>query len=300
MTQLSIPLFLTLALSLAVWGRSECAPIERNKIISELKANLFSCKEKLVGECSYTECLGQIADYPQPILVTVPQEVLSLRLHFHGHHLKMAETLPYEQGLSSMTKAFGIQGSLCQSSELTVFPGSTGKNETYKNYFEPIDPATGRPIKGEFYQKFFTHLHTVLGNHVKEAPLHLSGHSGGGKYVGGALQAGIKTSKVSLFDGIYSDVTKKTLVDWQLKTSGELMSVTVKGMSPDNYTSAIRGELGIGSEVKPKSETISGINYQVYKMGAFTHYSRNTGAVSGLQAHFDVVSNLWPFSTQSR
>ena len=300
MTQLSTPLFLTLLLSLAVWGRSECSSIERNKIISELKANLFTCKDKLAGECSYTECQGQIGDYPQPILITVPQEMLSLRLHFHGHHLKKPETLPYEQGLSSMTKAFGIQRSLCQSSELTVFPGSTGKNATYKDYFEPIDPATGKPIKGEFYQKFFSHLHTVLGNHLKEAPLHLSGHSGGGKYVGGALKEGIKTSKVSLFDGIYSDVTKKSLVDWQLKTGGELMSVTVKGMSPENYTATIRGELGIGTEVKPKIETISGVNYEVYKKGNFTHYSRYSGAVSDLQAHFDVVTNLWPTRSQSR
>ena len=139
-----------------------------------------------------------------------------------------------------------------------------------------------------------------MGNHLKESPLHLSGHSGGGKYVAGALEKGIKTSKVSVFDGIYSDTTKSTLVDWHKKTGGALMTVTVKGMSPETYSATMRTELGIRKEEQPIIETISGVQYQVYKKGSFNHYSRYAGPVSSLQAHFDVVTNTWPLTIQPR
>ena len=264
-------------LSVAI-GHAVCDESTSEEVIKSVKLQGFTCTKQKLTTCSYTECTGTMGSYPKPVLITIPDNVESVRLHFHGHILGLAHTKPYEGSLSSMTKAFGIQESLCKSSEVTVFPQSTGANTTYKEFFKDNNS----------YTTFFTEMHSALGNNLKDSPLHLSGHSGGGKYVAGALNAGITTSKVSIFDGIYSATTKDSLRNWYNKKEGQLTIATVRGMDPDKFATELRGE--VGSTFATSKSTIKGTEYNVYKSDRFTHYSRGSGA----NAHFDAVTEIWP------
>lgn len=270
-------LFLILILSISI-GNAVCDEDTAEEVVKSVKLNGFVCTQQKLEGCSYTECSGTVGNYPKPVMITIPQTVNSMRLHFHGHILGLPATKPYEGDLSSMTMAFGIQNSLCTSSDVTIFPQSTGANATYKEFFK----------ESNSYTKFLSDIQTTLGNNLKDSPLHLSGHSGGGKYVAGALNAGIGTSKVSIFDGIYSATTKDALRNWYNKGEGKLTLATVKGMDPDKFATQLRGD--VAAEFKTTKSTIKGTDYNVHKTDRFVHYSRGSGA----NAHFDTVTEIWP------
>jgi hypothetical protein len=259
-----------------------CAESSSAEVLKTLKLNGLECAPKVMEGCSYEECVGQIGSYPRPILITVPSSVSSLRIHFHGHHLGMPQTLPYETSLTSMISAFGLPKHLCLGNELTVFPQSLGKNVTYKEFFK--DDST--------YAQFLNDLHQVLNQSLKDSPLNLSGHSGGGKYVAGALSAGLKVSSVTIFDGIYSATTKDTLKNWINLSEGKLILATVKGMDPENYSNQLRKELT--TKFTSTKSSINETPYDVHSSLRVMHYSRFAGAAGGTKAHFDVVSEIWP------
>lgn len=277
--------FLTISVGFAAPVYDESTAGE---IIKSAKLNGLNCEKIEASGCSYTECIGAVGNYPQPVLITIPEKSNSLRVHFHGHLLGLPETVPYEESLTGMVKAFGVQKSLCASSEVTVFPGSTGKNTTYKEFFK--DKVS--------YTQFLKDVQMTLGNNIKESPLHLSAHSGGGKYVSEALNAEIKASKVSIFDGIYSSETKDSLKEWYKNGNGRLTIGTIKGMSPDNYTAELRAELGV--KITSTKNSISGTMYDVHQAENFVQYSRYAGEVGSTKAHFDVLSQIWPIENQAR
>jgi hypothetical protein len=273
MTHLFIFLFLSVSI-----GFADCDENTSAEVIKSVKLSGFICNKQTLAGCSYTECTGTLGTYPKPVLITIPETANSLRLHFHGHILGTPTSKPYEGNLSSMTKAFGIQKSLCETSEVTIFPQSTGANTTYKTFFTNSDS----------YTKFFGDIQSTLGNNLKDSPFHLSGHSGGGKYVAGALNAGIKTAKVSIFDGIYSSDTKDSLKTWYNKGDGKLTIGAVKDGTPDKYTIQLRNE--IGTTFTSTNTTIKGTAYNVRKSDRFTHYTR----ASSETAHFNTVTEIWP------
>lgn len=181
-----------------------------------------------------------------------------------------------------MVNAFGLQKYLCLTKELTVFPQSLGKNLTYKEFFKD----------GASYTQFLSDLHLGLNQSLKDSPLILSGHSGGGKYVAGALSAGLKVSKVAIYDGIYSSVTKEALKNWVTLSQAELTLATVKGMDPENFSNQLRRELF--TKFTSTKSSINGTSYDVHSSSKVTHYSRFAGLVGGTKAHFDVLSEIWP------
>ena len=273
MTHLYFIMLLSISISFAVCNENTSA-----EVIKSVKLNGFICTKQILLGCSYTECSGNLGTYPKPVLITIPERVDSLRLHFHGHILGTPTSKPYEGNLSSMTKAFGIQKSLCETSEVTVFPQSTGANTTYKGFF----------TSDNSYTQFFGDIQSILGNNLKDSPLHLSGHSGGGKFVAGALNAGIKTAKVSIFDGIYGSTTKDSLKAWYDQGNGKLIIGAVKDGAPDNYATQLRNE--VGARFTSTKSTIKGTIYDVRKSDRFTHYTR---AYSNT-AHFNTVTEIWP------
>jgi hypothetical protein len=286
MTHLFLLFFLTISVSQAV-----CDENTAEEVIKSAKLHGFTCTKQKLEFCSYTECKSKepekdkprdpvFGTYPMPALITIPESVNSLRVHFHGHILGSAVSSQYEGNLSEMNKAYGIQNSLCTNSEVTVFPQSTGKNQTYKDFFKDNNA----------YTNFLKEIHNTLGNHLKDSPLHLSGHSGGGKYVAGALNAGIATSKVSIFDGIYSTETKNSLKNWYNKGEGKLTIATVTGgdYSPAYFTKILRNELG--DNFTSSKSTIKGTIYDVKKSDRFIHYNRDYSA----SAHFKTVTEIWP------
>ena len=274
------------------WIPGFCKRIEMNYVLTTLNLFGFTCTTKTVNGCSYSQCKGTIGDYPQPVYITVPYRIESMRLHFHGHILGYESTKPYDKPFPEAIKNFGLEHALCASSQLTIFPQSRGKNDDYKAYFS----------SPEKYKNFITQLNFPLGGTMNAYNLHLSGHSGGGKYVAGALDAGVQCSGVSVYDGIYSDTTMKALKNWHKKNEGPLTVVTVKGMDPENFVSkkpgGLKSELGITS--RPSTLKVKGVDYEVTSEKNFYHFSRSAYPVSGLQAHFDVVSHIWPRELQFR
>jgi hypothetical protein len=272
--------FFILSTSLSFAASLVCEDVSSEEVLTAVKLHGFSCTKQILADCAYNECTGKLGSYPKPVLITIPQTINSLRLHFHGHILGLAQTKPYEGNLRSMVKAFGIQKSLCENSEVTIIPQSTGANSTYKEFFKDKNS----------YTQFFADVQSTLGNHLKGNPLHLSGHSGGGKYVAAALNAEIKTAKVSIFDGIYSASTKDSLRAWYQKGEGKLTLATVKGMDPEKFANELRREMGVKFE--SNKSTIQGTNYDVHKNGNFIHYSRGYSNT----AHFNSVSEIWPIN----
>ena len=270
--------FYILTASLGFASAALCPEISPEEILKSVRLHGFDCKKINLTGCAYQQCSGKLADYPQPVLITIPETVTSLRLHFHGHLLGLASTRPYEGALPEMIQAFDLQKSLCTSSEVTIFPKSMGANTTYKEFFKD----------SQAHAQFFSSIQNTLGNHLKDSPLHLSAHSGGGKYVAGALSAGIKTSKVSIFDGIYSTSTKDALKQWYAKDLGQLTIATVKGMDPDKLATQLKAELG-GKFISTKN-SFGKTTYDVHTSGNFIHYSRGAGSM----AHFETVTEIWP------
>lgn len=254
--------------------------VSSEEVLASVKLHGFSCTKQILTGCAYNECTGKLGSYPKPVLITIPQTIDALRLHFHGHILGLARTKPYEGNLPSMVKAFAIQKSLCENSEVTIIPQSSGANATYKEFFKDKNS----------YTQFFAEAQIPLGNHLKDSPVHLSAHSGGGKYVAAALNAEIKTTKVTIFDGIYSASTKESLRVWYQKGQGNLTLATVKGMDPEKFANELRSEMGVKFE--SNKSTIQGTNYDVHKNGNFVHYSRGYSDM----AHFDSVSEIWPLN----
>ena len=286
-------LFFTLPFVLSFDCRgSICEKVDRSNVIRSLGLNGFKCVTKTVKDCSFSQCEGKIGDYTQPVFITVPQEIDSLGLHFHGWILGTLTSKPYDVPIPEMIKKFDMESSLCQSKQLTVFPSSRGANADYKAYFQ-------NSLK---YNRFMDDIHKTLGEGLRNVPLHLSGHSGGGKYVAGTLNAGINVAGVSVYDGIYSDDTKTTLATWHHKTDGKLTIVTVKGMPPETFVAkkfdGLRAMLRVpetGSNLK-----INGVNYEVINVKNFTHFSRYSHPVTPDQAHFDVVNDIWSRDLKSR
>jgi hypothetical protein len=274
------------------WFGYVCNKIERTYVMTSMALQGFTCTTKTAGSCTYSQCEGKIGNYPRPVLVTVPQEIESLGLHFHGHLLNNPTSQPYNGSLPSMIKKFGMENSLCNSKQMTVFPSSRGNNSDYLDYFKTP----------QNYTQFMEHVHTAFGWATQGIPLHLSGHSGGGKYVANALAAGVESAGVTIYDGIYSETTKQELKKWYQKTQAPLTLVTVKGMSPEDFvsnpTTGLKTALGIKST--PNNLKIAGVNYEVTKVKNFTHFSRYAAPVTALQAHYDVVNHIWPRELQFR
>jgi hypothetical protein len=249
-----------------------------------LKLAGFKCTSKNEGICPYTDCLGFVPGYPKPVLITIPVMASSFRLHFHGH--KLGVYPKYEKNLPSMVEAFGLNGSLCASQQITIFPESDGKCDTYDKNLKDR----------ETFQSFLKSLHSVTGDNLKTLPMHVSAHSGGGRAVMRLLNAGFSVEQVTIFDGTYAPDQKKSLVDWYRKGEGKLIFATVKGMSPDAYAESIKKDLGL--TMKSSQSTIKGTNFDIHESPRLIHYSRPKapGQDGSLKAHYDVLTETWPAS----
>lgn len=276
-------LFLLLSfLSVSVGFAAEliCEDISHKEVLTSLRLQSFHCQTKTQDDCSYQECLGTLPLYPKPVLIIVPIKIESLRLHFHGH--KLGKYPEYEKDLPSMVKSFGLNSSLCLGTELAVFPESSGNCSTYDQILKDKTSI----------ETFSKNLHAALGQNLKTAPLHISAHSGGGRALSRFLTSGISTSKVSVFDGIYSEEVKNSLRDWYKATDGKLMLATVKGMSPETYTAKLKFE--IGEKYLNSKSNIKGTTFDVFSGPRVIHYSRYAGDVGATKAHYDVLSQTWP------
>jgi hypothetical protein len=242
----------------------------------------FKCSVKTVDNCSYKECTGSLPSYPKPVLVIIPAMAESLRLHFHGH--KLGKFPEYEKDLSSMVKSFGIAGELCKSSEVTVFPESDGSCSTFDTKLKTKDN----------FDLFLKELHSATGQNLKQDPLNISAHSGGGRTVSRFLDAGFSVNQVTIFDGTYSEPQKNSLKNWYQKNEGKLILATVKGMDPDAFANKLKTELGV--KMTPSQSTIKGTTFDVSTSGRLIHFSRSAGPVGSLQAHYDVLTQTWPAS----
>ncbi|MBA2404696.1 MAG: hypothetical protein H0V66_07985 [Bdellovibrionales bacterium] len=268
--------FWSVSLSLLAATESE---ISSPLIVASLKLQGFQCHNKLVDGCSYQECLGSLPGYPQPVLMLVPKKVAALRLHFHGH--KLGKFPEYEKNLTSMLQAFKLNQSLCQASELAVFPESSGNCTTYDETLRD-KPAL---------ENFLTELHSALGQNLKRAPLNLSAHSGGGRVLSRFLASQIPVASVSVFDGIYSESVKNILSQWYKTSEGKLVLATVKGMDPYKFTIRLKQE--IGETLSSAPATFQGTSYEVSRGLRMIHFCRAAGDVGALQAHYDVMTQTW-------
>lgn len=273
-------LLASLSFSLSFAATPYCEDISAKEVLTSLRLQSFQCQTKTQGNCSYQECLGSLPSYPKPVLIVVPEKIESLRIHFHGHKLGIYPE--YEKNLSSMVKSFGLNASLCEGTEVAIFPESSGKCATYDETLK--DKAS--------IETFTKEIHAALGQNLKSAPLHISAHSGGGRVLSRFLNSGIPTAKVKVFDGIYSEGVKNSLRDWYKNNDGKLMLATIKGMDPDKFTTQLKQE--IGEKFINSKSTIKGTAFDVSNGPRLIHYSRYAGDVGSTKAHYDVVTQTWP------
>jgi hypothetical protein len=244
------------------------------EIVSHLVSSGFKCEEKSVSDCRYTECNGEASFYPGPLYFAIPSNFSEVRLHFHGHILNTNTSRRFEGSPSQMMAGFNLQKNLCESQEAVVIPASVGRNETYKNTFTS---ATA-------WEQFTSGIGGLLK--LKEPLFHLSGHSGGGKYVALALAQNVPSQKVSLYDGFYAPETLETIDQFIQKKGGQVFLSAVAQGSPDNYVMGLVKKL----QLKGQNKTIKGISYTHYSGPDFSYYRRTQGADL---AHFLVLTETW-------
>ena len=278
MTHLFLVL-LSLSVTLSLGAAPLCESISSQEVAASLKLQSFQCQVKTQGNCSYQECLGTLPSYPMPVLIVIPQKIESLRLHFHGHKLGLYPK--YEKSLSSMLSSFELNTSLCNGTEVAIFPGSKGKCSTYD---QVLKEKTGIEI-------FLKDIHLALGNNLKSAPLHISAHSGGGRVLSRFIKSGVPTAEVSLFDGIYSENQKNILREWYNNNDGKLFMATVKGMDPEKFTVKLKSELK--ERWVSSNSTIHGTFFDISKGDRFAHYSRAAGKSGSTKAHYDILTETW-------
>lgn len=242
--------------------------------INNLISSGFSCREKVVSNCAYTECNGKISPYPRPVYFAVPKEFSFLRVHFHGHLLNLASTTRYEGPPAEMVKGFDLEARICLGNEIVIIPSSTGKNDTYKSYF----------VSAQSWKSFITSLTDLLK--LKNSRLHLSGHSGGGKYVALAIANQVVPHRVSVYDGVYSEETLRSIEAFHAQAEAPVLLTAVTKQSPDRFISSLIDRLGI-SGVKM---VIGGTSFTSFSNSTFRYLRR---LESGSMAHFTIVTETW-------
>lgn len=274
-------LFLILLISFIGHGFAQetCEPISSTVVSNALRLSSFVCETKTVGRCVYDECLGKISGYSKPVLVLLPQSMTSMRIHFHGHKLNVFPA--YDKNLKSMVKAFGLEDDICKGTEAVIFPESSGKCADYD--LELKDAAN--------FKRFFAGINSATGNHLKEMPVHVSAHSGGGRTVGRMLEAGVKVDEVSIFDGIYSEALKNQIKTWYKREDGQLNLHSIKGQSPANYVAMMVKELDL--KLTETNPTIQQIPYKKSVGSRIRVLNRESGSDTAIKAHYDIVSQTW-------
>lgn len=256
-----------------------CTEVSGENVVKSLKLSAFTCKQKTAGTCQYSECIGKVAGYSQNVLITVPTEARTLRVHFHGHRQGMYPS--YEKDLPSMVKAFGLANSLCRNQEVTVFPES-------KNRCDEFDKElVGRAS----FDAFFKGITVASGGNLKDLPLHVSAHSGGGRTIARMLDSGINPDHVTVFDGIYSKEQRAAYKKWLEKGTGTLTLNTVAWGEPSQHAQTLLKEWGL--RLKPQTKKFSGHNYKVQSAPRLELRERQ---LASDPAHMDVVSETWPLS----
>jgi hypothetical protein len=272
----------TISVPFALAQEAICDENISQKVEKSLKLAGLKCEQIDLPSCSYSQCTGTLPNYPKQILITIPPEASEFRLHFHGH--KLGVFADYEKNLTSMIKSFGLNADLCQTKQITAFPESDGNCSTYDKVLKDKDS----------FERFFSELNTATGQHLKSLPFHISAHSGGGRTVSRILEAQFSVAQVSIFDGIYSENQKRILQDWYNKGEGKLILSTVKGMSPEKYTSQFKKDLRL--VIKSSKATLKGSNFDVDESDRFIHFSRAAGPEGSTKAHYDVLTETWPAS----
>lgn len=244
------------------------------EIADNLKASGFLCNDVTVDGCTYKECSGNAAFYPKEIYFALPAKISSVRLHFHGHILNLPETRVFEGSPSKMIKGFQLQKDICQSEEVVIIPQSIGKNDTYKAYFAGT----------EAWEKFKKGLALLLKMDVPT--FHLSGHSGGGKFVGLALDNKVIAHQVSLYDGVYSDETIMSMERYMEKKFSKFLFSAVADQSPDRYLSAFMKRFKVTEEkIQLKNQAYTLLKHPDMKF--FRRMNKESGS------HFTIVTETW-------
>jgi hypothetical protein len=272
--------FWTISVPFSMASEAICEENLSQKVEKSLKFSGFKCEQVNLASCTYSECTGTLPNYPRPILISIPNEASEFRMHFHGH--KLGVFPEYEKNLSSMVKSFRLNSELCENKQITAFPESDGNCTTYDKVLKDKTSI----------ETFFNDLNVVTNQHLKSLPFHISAHSGGGRIVTRILDAQFSVAQVSIFDGVYSDTQKRILQDWYNKGEGKLILSTVKGMSPEKYTSQLKKDLGLN--IKSSKATIQGTQFFLDESDRFIHYSRSAGSEGATKAHYDILSQTWP------
>lgn len=276
-------LFLTLLISLSAHTSDAelCADVGSEKVANALRLQGMKCISKTEKGCQYQECQGKVAGYSKNVMVLLPSTLSSLRVHFHGH--KLYKFPEYDQNLSSMVKAFGIGGDICQAQEAVVFPESSGSCADFDR-----ELANATQIS-----TFMKGLHSATGNHLTSHPLHLSAHSGGGRTIGRMLDAQVKTDEVTIFDGIYSDGVKNQVKNWYLKQKGQLNLYSVRGMSPHTYVTNLVNEIKVTQ--KPVPTKIKDVPFNKLKADRLLVLNRDNNGQEAIKAHYSILSQTWGY-----
>jgi hypothetical protein len=132
---------------------------------------------------------------------------------------------------------------------------------------------------------------------LKELPLHLSAHSGGGRTVGRWLKFKTKIETVTIFDGVYSELQKQQLKIWYETGVGQLNLYAIEGQSPYRFNMALLKEWKLPS--KPEQVTIKNVTYQQHQAARLRLLHRKVGKEGAIRAHYQILSETWKWD-QSR
>ncbi|MCO4794246.1 MAG: hypothetical protein KC493_11060 [Bacteriovoracaceae bacterium] len=214
--------------------------ITKFKSLSHNNKNL-DCQEKVIKGCAYHQCdapTNMFTTYPKPLAILIPNhmtEVKSYNVHFHGFSYF---NKPYDKSLDSMVNAFEFGTSTCKkTSELMIIPFSKNNKNTHHHTY----------LAGTMkFDGFMKEFQEAIGDQ-KMSPVHLSGHSGGGKVASkivsyiehdsNSTSATRRVKSVNVYDGLYGQSWGENYSSWFKKSKGvELNIFSIKNSPTHNHS----------------------------------------------------------------
>ncbi len=83
MTQKVLFLIVLLGFMFQALATEICEAMPSQEVSNALRLSGFNCETKKSTGCEYQECFGKISGYSKPVLILLPANLSSFRVHFH-------------------------------------------------------------------------------------------------------------------------------------------------------------------------------------------------------------------------
>lgn len=223
-------------------------------------------------------------------------QIEHLLFHLHGHSFGPLDSgEDFDTTPEKMIVSFGIATSLRNHNSIAmVIPFTVGRCKDYDSYL----------AKGNNFENYILQLQELVS---KDAKVHLSAHSGGGRTIAKTINR-MKTviSSISLFDAIYNPPLTPQYISW-VNLENKILNLiavapkkvdkgfkTVKGQTPYNESSRIATSLNWKVNFLKAISEVSKDFYQLQKSSKNSVLNFFYESANKKHHHWIIVKDSFP------